>query len=41
MLRGAGFATRDVLPLRDDGERAHWPTAVRAYGWLVAAERPE
>ena len=41
VLRGAGFATRDVLPLRDDGERAHWPTAVRAYGWLVAAERPE
>jgi ubiquinone/menaquinone biosynthesis C-methylase UbiE len=41
MLWGAGFATLDVLPLRIDGERALWPTAMRAYGWLIAAERPE
>jgi ubiquinone/menaquinone biosynthesis C-methylase UbiE len=36
----AGFATLDALPLTTGGERASWPTAVRAYGWLIAAERP-
>lgn len=41
MLWEAGFATRDVKPLRADGEPAAWPTAVRAYGWLILAERPE
>jgi ubiquinone/menaquinone biosynthesis C-methylase UbiE len=40
MLWEAGFATLDVLPLTAAGERARWPTAVRAYGWLIAAERP-
>jgi SAM-dependent methyltransferase len=40
MLWEAGFATLDVFPLRADGGRAGWPTAVRAYGWLIAAERP-
>jgi ubiquinone/menaquinone biosynthesis C-methylase UbiE len=40
MLWEAGFATLDVKPLRADGERAGWPTAVRAYGWLILAERP-
>lgn len=40
VLWEAGFATLDVLPLTAGGERARWPTAVRAYGWLIAAERP-
>ena len=40
MLWEAGFATLDALPLRADGEKASWPTAVRAYGWLVLTERP-
>src|SRR5262245_33099721 len=39
MLWDAGFATREVKSLRADGERTGWPTAVRAYGWLIAAER--
>jgi SAM-dependent methyltransferase len=41
ILWEAGFATLDVLPLRADGGPAAWPTAVRAYGWLIAAERPQ
>ena len=36
----AGFAALDVHPLRADGARAGWPTPVRAYGWLILAERP-
>lgn len=40
MLWEAGFATLDVLPLTANGEKARWPTGVRAYGWLIAAERP-
>ena len=40
MLWEAGFATLDEKPLRADGERAAWPTAMRAYGWLVLSERP-
>lgn len=39
MLWEAGFTTLDGLPLTTDGERARWPTTVRAYGWLIAAER--
>jgi ubiquinone/menaquinone biosynthesis C-methylase UbiE len=40
MVWEAGFATLDVLPLGATGEKARWPTAGRAYGWLIAAERP-
>jgi SAM-dependent methyltransferase len=40
MLWEGGFRTLDVLPLGTDGERGGWPTAVRAYGWLVLSERP-
>ena len=40
VLSGAGFRTLGVVPLRADGGRANWPTAVRAYGWLMLAERP-
>ncbi len=40
VLSGAGFRTLGVVPLRADGGRANWPTAVRAYGWLILAERP-
>lgn len=40
MLWEAGFATREVLPIDATGERARWPTTLRAYGWLILAERP-
>jgi hypothetical protein len=40
MVWEAGFATLDGLPLTATGEKARWPTAVRAYGWLIAAGRP-
>lgn len=40
MLWGAGFRTLESLPLRTDGHRASWPTAIRAYGWLLLADRP-
>jgi hypothetical protein len=40
MVWDAGFATRDVLSLTEAGGRAGWPTTLRAYGWLIAAERP-
>ncbi|MBP3956577.1 class I SAM-dependent methyltransferase [Gemmata sp. G18] len=41
MLWEAGFRTLDGLPLTIDGRRAGWPRALRAYGWLLLAERPE
>ena len=40
MLWDTGFATLGGLPLRADGTKAPWPTVVRAYGWLILAERP-
>jgi len=40
LLWATGFATLGVMPLTATGEKARWPTGVRAYGWLIAAERP-
>ncbi len=44
LLRGAGFRLREVRPvgLRDDGTlpRPWWFGWLRAYGYLIAAERP-
>jgi ubiquinone/menaquinone biosynthesis C-methylase UbiE len=44
MLWQAGFATLDVMPLgvarTGEVSPAAWPTALRAYGWLVLSERP-
>ncbi|HEY1191362.1 MAG TPA: class I SAM-dependent methyltransferase [Gemmata sp.] len=39
-LRGAGFRPRDSLALTAAGAPAGWPRTVRAYGWLLLAERP-
>lgn len=44
LLRGAGFRLREVLPvsLRADGQLSWpwWCGRLRAYGYLIAAERP-
>lgn len=39
-LRKAGFRTLDGLALGIDGMPAGWPNTLRAYGYLVLAERP-
>ena len=40
VLGAAGFRVLDVLPLSVDGAPAGWPTALRAYGWLILTDRP-
>ncbi|MBY0512293.1 MAG: class I SAM-dependent methyltransferase [Gemmataceae bacterium] len=41
MLWEAGFATRTAGAVTTDGRPAGWPRTVRAYGWLILAERPQ
>jgi ubiquinone/menaquinone biosynthesis C-methylase UbiE len=36
----AGFRTLDGVPQGIDGEPAGWPTGLRAYGWLILADKP-
>lgn len=36
----AGFHTLDVQPIGIDGRPARWPKTVRAYGYLILAEKP-
>jgi SAM-dependent methyltransferase len=36
----AGFRTLDVRPIGIDGKPAIWPTTLRAYGYLILAEKP-
>lgn len=40
MLCGAGFRVLEMQPIGIDGEPAGWPTALRAYGYLILAEKP-
>ena len=39
LLRGAGFDVRTVQPIGVDGCEAGWPSALRAYGYLILAEK--
>lgn len=39
LLARSGFAVREVSPVGIDGHRAGWPATLRAYGWLIRADR--
>ena len=41
LLRGVGFEIVEIRPIAVDGNSPGWPERLRAYGYLVAARRPE
>ncbi|HEX3314419.1 MAG TPA: methyltransferase domain-containing protein [Gemmataceae bacterium] len=41
LLRGVGFEILEVRPIAVDGKSPNWLSRLRAYGYLVAARRPE